>query len=283
MTKLPLTTRIFFLIVAAGGLLGLYAACIEPFTLKVVRWTVPTEKWGAQAELNILLMSDTHVIWPSMTPAHLQQIVREANALKPDLILLLGDYVGTHPFGLQVDPAEGVAPLKNLSAPCGVYAVIGNHDMHPPLGWPEALAAAGIPVLENQARAVTCGGRSFWVAGLEDIWWQHADSAKAMGAITGRNPVIMMTHNPDSFPDMPSSIALGVAGHTHNGQIRFPFIGAVEAVIPSKYGKRYLYGHINEDGKDYVVTGGLGMSGLPLRFLAPPELALVTLKGAAAQ
>src|SRR4051812_29221834 len=112
-----------------GFALIFYAACIEPFTLRVKEWDVATKKWQGQKPLRIALLSDMHMIWPSMTPAHLQRIVDSTNALHPDIVLLLGDYVGTHPFGMQIDPAEGLAPLKNISAACGVYAVLGNHDV----------------------------------------------------------------------------------------------------------------------------------------------------------
>jgi predicted MPP superfamily phosphohydrolase len=218
------------------------------------------------------------MIRPWMTPSHLQEIVDATNRENPDIILLLGDYVATHPFGQQLNPDEGLAPLKNLSAPCGVYAVNGNHDLHRSKGWPDALVKMKIPVLQNQVMSVSCEGRNFWIAGLEELWWQNTDVAKTMVQVTNADPVIMMMHNPDSFPEIPTRVAISVAGHTHGGQIQLPFIGAVPFVVPSRFGTRYLHGHIVEDGKDYAVTSGLGMTALPLRFLVPPEVMVVTLK-----
>ncbi len=264
---------------AAVLALGLYAVLIEPQRLVITRWTVETEKWGDQKPLTIALISDLHAIWPWMTPGHLEKIVSTANAQKPDLILLLGDYVGTHPYGRQLQPENGVAPLKKLSASCGVFAVYGNHDIRYGHGWPEALAATGISVLQNEARPIDCNDRKFWGAGLAELWWQKQDIARTLAQVSDSNPVIMMMHNPDAFPDIPASVSLSAAGHTHGGQVRFPFIGAIPSVVPSKYGLRYLHGHIIEDGKDLVVTSGIGASGLPVRFLTPPEIALVTLQG----
>lgn len=258
-------------------LLGFYAAFIEPFKLKVTAWTVASDKWTYSHDLKIALLSDPHMIWPFMTAAHLESIVKKTNELNPDVVLILGDYVGTHPFGLQIDPDRGMAPLKNLKAQCGTYAVLGNHDLHPVSAWPEALARTGIPVLQNKTVPVNCRNQKIWIGGLEDLWWQKPDILKTLSFVTDKNPVIMMMHNPDMFADMPPSVTLSVAGHTHGGQIRFPFIGAVAAVIPSRYGKRYVYGHIVEDGKDLIVSSGLGMTGLPLRFLTPPEVTMVTL------
>jgi len=266
---------------ALGVLLGLYATCIEPFRLNVTEWTVETPQWTNPKPLKIALISDTHIIWPSMTPAHLEDIVARTNALKPDVILLLGDYVGTHHFGLQIDPKDGIAPLQKLAAPCGVFAVLGNHDFHEGMkGWPEALQRTKkIRVLQNQAVPVTCNNQAFWVAGLGEYRMSEADIPKTLKQIKSKSPVILMMHEPDSFPETPDSIALNVAGHTHGGQIVLPLIGMVPAVIPSKYGTRYAYGHITENGKNLVVSSGLGMTGLPMRFMRPPEITLVTLSG----
>lgn len=262
------------------GALGIYASFIEPRLLRVSEWTVSTPKWTYDKPLRIALVSDTHAIWPWTTRAHLETVMQRVNALEPDIVLLLGDYVGDHPFGLQIAPADGVAPFATLRAPCGVYAVMGNHDMeyHQGQRWADALSEI-LPVLRNQSQAVSCGGRDFWVSGLRDLWYEKADYAASQAMVTDDKPVILMMHNPDSFPEIDARPALSVAGHTHGGQIRFPFIGAVEAVIPSRYGERYIHGHIQEDEKDMVVTSGIGMVGLPLRFMTVPEIALVTLRG----
>lgn len=265
-------------------LLGAYGTLVEPQTLDVVEWPVQPEKSTNRKDLKIAVISDFHMVWPWMTPAHLDRIVARVNETKPDMVMLLGDYAGTDPFGLQLDPDAAFAPLQKLSAPCGVYAVLGNHDLYEPQPhkWPEALRRTGIPVLENRAVPQTCNGEKYWVAGLAEIWRQTANAQTTLAQVTDGSPVIMMVHNPDAFAAMPDRVTLTVAGHTHGGQVRLPFIGAVEAVIPSQYGKRYLYGHIRENGKDLVVTSGLGMSGLPIRFMTPPEIAVITLKANAA-
>lgn len=248
---------------------------------RIQQWRVATGKWIADKPLRIALISDTHAIWPWMTPRHLQGIVAQTNALNPDVILMLGDYVATHPFGLQLSADECLKPFKKLTAPCGVYAVLGNHDFdRPDHGWPQALRDTGIPVLENRAHHVDGPGYKFWIAGLEDLWKQKPDVHGTLSQVTTDDPVVVMMHNPDSFPDIPDHVALSVAGHTHGGQVRFPFYGAVPAVIPSRYGKRYVYGHVREEGKDMVVTSGLGMTGLPVRFMMPPEIALITVQSA---
>jgi uncharacterized protein len=274
------------LTVTLGGLLlvlAFYACSVEPFLLRVTPWTISTPKWSGRQPLKIAILSDMHVIWPWMTPRHLQDIVTRTNAQTPDIIVLLGDYVATHPFGRQIAPADGMAPLKFLTAPCGVFAVAGNHDVHPDGGWLAALRGVGITLLQNQAQPVQCHDEKLWVAGLEELWFQQADIAKTMGQVTDDNPVLMLMHQPDSFPQIPERITLSMAGHTHGGQIRLPIIGAIAQAVPSRYGKRYVYGSVREAGKDLVVSSGLGMSGIPFRLLMPPEITLVTLKDVAEQ
>lgn len=260
--------------------LGAYMLLVEPFQIRIVEKGISSSKWQEQKPLKIALITDVHAIWPWMTPSHVERIVKKANDQKPDLILLLGDYVATHPFGVQLDPENGLEPYKKLNAPCGVFFVLGNHDLHGngSEGWPQALRGLGMPVLENRSVKANCGEREFWVSGLEDLWWQNADVKKTLDYVTDDKPIIVMMHNPDSFVDVPERVALSVAGHTHGGQIRFPLIGSVEAVIPSRYGKRFVYGHIQEDGKDLFVSSGLGSTGLPLRLLTPPEIVMLTLK-----
>lgn len=275
--KLSKGSKIALAYIALLAVIGFYAMFIEPFTLKVTTWQVQTDKWPYDKPLKIAILTDMHMKWPSMTPAHLQRIVDKTNSLNPDIVVLLGDYVATHPFGLPVPPEEGVIPLKQLKSKCGVFAIGGNHDFNPPSRWPEVLRKADIPYFENENKEVDCHNNKFWIAGLEELWWQNVDVGKALEGIPDDDPVIMLMHNPDSFVDVPERVTLSMAGHTHAGQIRFPFIGAIESVIPSKYGKRFLYGHIKEGNKDLIVSSGLGMTGIPLRFMTPPEIGIVEL------
>ncbi len=217
------------------------------------------------------------------------EIVDTANALRPDIILLLGDYVGglahfrTHP----VPPQEWAPLFGRLSAPLGTYAVLGNHDW-----WQDvhavraALRGVGIPVLENEARLIRPHeAPAFWLAGLGDqlahplgggrFRGAH-DMAKTMAHITDdRTPAILLAHEPDIFPQVPGRFGLTLSGHTHGGQVCLPLIG--RPVVPSRYGQRFAYGHVVENGRHLVVSGGLGLSNLPIRFGVPPEIVLLEL------
>lgn len=89
-------------------------------------------------------------------------------------------------------------------------------------------------------------------------------------------PIIAFTHNPDVFPEIPSRVALTIAGHTHGGQVHVPIVG--RPVVPSQYGERFAAGHIEEGGRHLFVSTGLGTSILPVRFRVPPEISILTVR-----
>ncbi len=268
-------------VLGIGVALGGYALFIEPFSLRVTNHTIQSEKWKSDKPLTIALLADPHMIWPWMTKAHLQKIINKTNMLNPDLVFLLGDYVGDHPFGRQLAPHDAIKPFENLKSTCGVFGVLGNHDMRVKDShkgsWVEAMRKSPTPILDNQSQRVECHGQSIYIAGIEDWWWGQPDIGKALEKTDKDNLILFLTHNPDSFVELPQFVDATFAGHTHAGQVRFPFIGAISSVVPSKYGDKYAHGHIVEDEKQMVVSAGLGMTGLPIRFLNRPEITLVTI------
>ncbi len=100
------------------------------------------------------------------------------------------------------------------------------------------------------------------------------DLAGTLALTTDDAPIVLMAHEPDIFPKVPDRVALTVCGHTHGGQVR---VLGFAPYVPSKFGDRYVYGHIVEDGRNMIVSGGLGCSGLPVRFGAPPEIVMIEL------
>jgi predicted MPP superfamily phosphohydrolase len=229
-----------------------------------------------------------------MPLARIDQIVAATNALAPDLIVLLGDYVAGHRFMTRpIGMAELAPRLAGLDAPLGVHAILGNHDWwddrtaqragRGPIVAARALRDAGIPVLENEAVRLTKDGRPFWLLGLGD---QLAllqgrrrprgvdDLPGALERITDDAPAILLAHEPDIFPTVPDRVALTLSGHTHGGQVR---LFGYSPMVPSRYGNRYAYGHVVEDGRHLVVSGGLGTSILPVRLGVPPEIVCVEL------
>jgi predicted MPP superfamily phosphohydrolase len=287
-------TRRMFLRSAAGAMaLGsgaaAYAVAVEPlYRLQVSPFTVAHPSWPASMPpLRIAVLTDIHAVEPWMPVERIARIVEVANGLGADMVVLLGDYVAAIPhFTSALVPfADWAGALRGLKAPLGVYAIMGNHDWWTD-NWKvrDHLTKVGIPVLENRAIKVDRDGRRFWVAGLGDQMALHVPGGyRGVDDLPGlvkqvmsdRDPVILLAHEPDVFVRVPERVALTLSGHTHGGQIKLPLIG--RPVIPSRFGQRYAYGHIVEGGRSLVVSAGLGVTGLPVRFGVPPEIALVTL------
>jgi uncharacterized protein len=281
------------LLAGAAGLIGLsaagtagYAAAIEPQQLVVTPYTLKPRGWPAGRKLTITVIADLHAGGPDMPLPNVQRIVDTANALKSDVIVMLGDYIARYRFAVERIPDPvWAAELARLQAPLGVWAILGNHDWWYDLaGVRNALAEVRIPLLENQAVLLGPEGERVWVAGIGDqIAYRigHGrfrgvdDLAGTLAQVTTDDPVVLLAHEPDILPRVPSRVALTFAGHTHGGQIRVPLIWP--AFVPSRYGKRYAYGHVIERERHLIVSGGLGTSIIPARFGVPPEIVHVTL------
>lgn len=193
-------------------------------------------------------------------------------------MVLLGDFMSQDTWhGHRVAPEIVANHLKYLQAPLGVYAVLGNHDW-----WDngdhvrEALEQAGIRVLENDVSEVKRKGASLWLAGLSDIWTCPQQVPETLAKIPSDSPVIALTHNPDVFQQLPKTVPLLLAAHTHGGQVKFPLIGT--PVVPSRFGQKYSAGHVFENEHHLFVTTGIGTSILPVRFRVPPEIVILTIE-----
>ncbi len=295
-------------LIVSGLASAAYGVGIEALGNRVTRYRLTPPGWPADYPLSIAVVTDIHACEPWMGIERIRGIVAETNALGCDIVLLLGDFPASRGLGKysrKVEPHQWAGELAALRAPLGVHAVLGNHDW-----WEDAqvqlrragptpahiaLRAVGIPVYENDAVRIAHGGRAFWLAGLGDQWsfwpqnrdWRRTrkipyegvdDLPATLAKITDAAPVLLMAHEPDIFPSVPARVSLTLSGHTHGGQVTF---AGFAPIVPSRYGSRYLYGHLVEDGRHLIVSRGLGCSGLPIRFGAPPEILRIDLGGAA--
>lgn len=228
-----------------------------------------------EKQLRILLLSDIHVAGPDMPPERLRRIVRQANALRPDVALIAGDFISDKRIATRrFSFSDAVAPLRDLHSRLGTFAVLGNHDH-----WRSATAArsalrsAGVQVLNNGAARAG----PLVIGGLDDAFTDHDDLNATLASMAhlGGEPVLL-SHSPDPFPNVPPQVTLMLAGHTHCGQITLPLVGAVAYM--SDYGDRYSCGLIRENGKTLVVSAGLGTSLLPFRLGAVPDIWVLVVK-----
>jgi uncharacterized protein len=285
--RLRLGSRVVLLIMA---FIAFWAFFIEPNRLVVRHETIQIAQWPREFdELRIAVLADIHAGGAFIDEQKLRTIVERTNALQPEMIVILGDYISgdgrRHP--LKMEPAVFAAALKDLRAPLGVYSTLGNHDWwYDGLLVRQALEQNGIKVLDNEIlkvdvrRGPTQGTEApatpLWLVGLADLWTRPQRIEETLAQVPEGAPTIALAHNPDVFPRLPQRVPLLLAAHTHGGQVRFPFIGSV--IHPSNYGQRYARGHIYENGHHLFVTTGIGTSIIPVRFNVPPEIVLLTVR-----
>ena len=281
-------------VAASTAGLGSYAFAIEPgWRLDVTRYALTPPRWPAGLRLKVGVIADIHACRPMMGPQHIRTIVGLTNGLKPDIIVILGDFNGAHRYvSGPVMPEEWAAVLAELRAPLGVYSVLGNHDFWhgalPTLKGDEgesvrrALRSANIRLLENDAVRINTPNGPFWLAGLGDQMAHHPSRSVFIGIddlpgtlrqVTDSAPVLLLAHEPAIFRRMEPRVSLTLCGHTHGGQVYIPGFGT-PAIARER---AYVYGHIVENGQHMIISGGLGTSIIPVRFMRPPEVVEVVL------
>lgn len=279
---LPNSFKLIFIVIS---ILMIWAFWLEPDSLKITKLAINVPGWHKEHNnFKVAVISDIHFRAPYIDVPKLKKIVKMVNDQKPDLILIPGDFIESDQFAMHLLYTAKIKyisplsePLKDLKAPCGVFAVLGNHDW-----WfngdliTTELKKANIKVLENNSIEINKNGKSFWIAGIADVESRTPNIAKTLSDVKDDNPVIAMTHNPDIFPSIPSRISLTLAGHTHGGQVRFPFVGSL--IVPSIYGQRYALGLIHEKNSLLYVSSGIGTSMMAVRFCVPPQIFIINLK-----
>jgi predicted MPP superfamily phosphohydrolase len=268
----------------AGGLgliLVVYGVLIEPDRLVVRDMAVTTLKWPADLPpLTVAVVGDLHAGALHIDAGKIDRVVDLINDGRPDLIVLLGDFlIQGVLFGTPWSPSAVAARLARLQAPNGVFAVLGNHDWYGDghAVW-QALEAAGITVIENAARPLP--GRRIWIAGIADDTTRTPDPEAAVAGIPADAAVIAITHDPAPFPQVPARVALTLAGHTHGGQVSLPGVGPL--FNASRAPLAHTYGLVREGDALLFVTAGIGTSILPIRFNRPPEIVFLRLGAPAA-
>lgn len=265
------------MLLAVGGIVGLAMAALlyrnaraDP-VVRTVRVALP--RWPADARpVRLVLWSDLHLGDAATDPARLERVARQVTELRPDLVVIAGDFVSGHdPGKAQQLAPELTRALSLVRARMGTIVVLGNHDH-----WSGAEAVraavrrAGATVLDNAA--VVRG--PLVIGGVDDDYTGHAQVATtiaAMRALSGAP--VLVSHSPDVAPGLPDDVPLLLAGHSHCGQIVLPILGP--PVLPLKTGARYLCGVVRERERTVVVAAGTGTSVLPFRLGAPPDFWVV--------
>jgi len=224
--------------------------------------------------LTVAFASDFHA-GPTTDPHLLHEAVATLSAIRPDVLLLGGDYVS-----LDSRHIQRLAPLLGgIPAPLGRYAVLGNHD-HWNGADPivSALERAGIEVLTNRSRRLPAPFERIWICGIDDPISGSPDPGGALAGADGLRVVLM--HAPANLVGLAGArFELALCGHTHGGQLALPD-GRPLIVAPGEHSRRYSRGRFRLDnGATLIVSVGIGCSTVPLRLNAPPEILLCRLFG----
>jgi predicted MPP superfamily phosphohydrolase len=259
--------------IAAGIGAYKYGTLLEPewLTIEQVMIHIPRLKPLFEG-FRIVQMSDFH-LHPYTQIDHIANAVDEANRLKPDLVVLTGDFVLEN-----ADSIYELAPvLSRLNAKYGVFSILGNHDL-----WTNAsvvrsgLEEVGLPVLKNNGVSLSIGRDKINLAGLDAGWGGLPDLKLALRDLPPGIPTILLMHEPD-FADIFSQdkrVSLQLSGHTHGGQVRIPVLGA--PVLP-KFGKKYDSGLYRVNEMWLYTNHGIGVIGPPVRLNCRPEITEITL------
>lgn len=251
-----------------------YSRTIEPDRLVIKQQTIYVPNWNKKLDgLKIALISDIHAYYGKISQEKLDVIINKTNEQSPDLIFILGDLDTLYlKKSLQYQEKAGNS-LQKLKAQDGVIAILGNHDYEPEGIIKNIYKNAGIPLLENNHKYINHNGQQLRITGLKDLWHCKTSADTIKNLLGNSNiPTIVLSHNPDVFPNIPQNVSLTVSGHTHGGEVYLPVIGA--PMVPSNYHQRFRKGYIIENNKHLFVTSGIGtLSGF--RFLNPPEIVIL--------
>lgn len=262
--------RVFAAVVLAGCLVFAWARFFEPQMLRVRATTLA----GTGARADIALISDIHLgVYKGR--GFLERLVRRLDALPVQAVVIAGDLTYEPQ---DEDLGDLFEPLAQLRVP--VYAVLGNHDQQAPgpdIDRPlrEALRRHGVHIIEGR---IVEDAQGFRWAGLGDRW-ARKDDPRFLKASPSSRPTLVVAHNPDSAMNLaPDDAALVLAGHTHGGQIRIPWL--YRRVIPSAHGfdRGEQLAQVPGGAVRVFTTTGTGEIGLPLRLFNPPTIDVLHLR-----
>jgi len=251
----------------------------EPFQLDVQRLSMVLPSLPVKFDgLKVAQLSDLHIHSVSRAYRLVIDVIRREH---PNLVVITGDLVDR-----PEETSACILFLRQVRKAAGVPVVVvpGNWD-HRAFPTKQSIAAwhqrlqeeTGVRVLANQNAVLHRHDSRIWLVGTDDPYFGHADLDASFRGVPDTAFALVLTHAPEAFEELAQRPAAKVvlAGHTHGGQVRLPFIGAVR--VPSRYGTRFARGLFKMGDTFFYVNAGIGMSHLPIRFLCRPELTFITL------
>lgn len=261
-----------------------WGSFIEPELIAIKQTTISLGKTAARENIKIVFLTDIHAGYYTRS-GFVEKVVKKVTELNPDLILFGGDYI----YGKE-ENAKYLTPLETLTPTFSgkMFAVTGNHEFNESrFNDPHFLdktktlrdifAQAQIKILDNAGQQILVNGHKLYIAGVSDLWTGQADINKAIANAPADEFKILISHNPDIILEKASeNIDLILSGHTHGGQIRWPFIGSIPS-IPDQLGRAFDKGLFQLKTGYLYISAGLGETGPRARLFDPPELTVINL------
>lgn len=282
-TSAPMSRRTFLKksmqltlgLMGAASISGVYSHLVEPYWIEVKHVKVKLSKLPPSFHsFRVVHFSDLHLGFHSK-PEHLAELAEQIQQAKPDLICFTGDLLDHSTAYMP----EAIALLSKLRAPFGQYAVLGNHDAFGNRrAVTKGLAQAGFQVLGNKHAVLRKGAAHLYLAGVDDPMVGNPNIDKALKGIPDDSCTVLLAHEPDFADEYRNyPVDLQLSGHSHGGQVRVPFFGAL---YTPPYANKYISGlySVPNSSLQVYTTRGIGMTRIPVRFNCRPELTVITLK-----
>lgn len=262
-----------------------YARKVEPTWLELNHTEIPVRDLPPSLDgFRIVQLTDIHC-GRHVTPAYLSEAVDLAQAEEPDLVALTGDFI--HRGFKYVEPAAEA--MSRLSAPLGVFAVLGNHDYSVRAAYgfrrfpnlyrtiTEALTRKNIRVLDNESVRFECADGALNLIGVADLWSRECDLEAGYRGVDPAEPCVVLAHNPRTIEHLEDRRCdLMLSGHTHGGQVHVPGLGRPTL---GKHARRFAAGLYRHRDTSLYVNKGVGF-GWRVRFGVRPEVAVFILRRA---
>ncbi|HET8671893.1 MAG TPA: metallophosphoesterase, partial [Candidatus Saccharimonadales bacterium] len=274
---------VLILLQLSGTAVYLWGTLREPFALAMSHLPIQSPGLPANAPpIRLLHLSDLHVERLTQREAKLLELIEQA---QPDLIVITGDYLSLSYVDDPTARAEVRKVLTKITAPYGVYATLGSPPVDRRETTPSLFDGLPIRLLRDEAAVLRfADGRTLSLLGLDcdhDLEGDALVFEKLIKLVPPDSARVLLYHSPELMPVVQQyPIDLYLCGHTHGGQIRAPFYGAI--LTSSALGKRYEMGRYVEQDTTLYISRGIGLEGLSaprMRLLCPPEIILFTLSG----
>jgi predicted MPP superfamily phosphohydrolase len=277
-----------FLLLAANvafGLVQVNAYVVEPLSVQTTELKLSFDKLDPHAPpIRVVHLTDIHIERNSYREA---AIIRQVNALEPDVIVLTGDYLNLSYLHDPTSIAHFGQFVTQLEAPYGIYAVRGSVEPLPE-GMAQLIRGTGVKWLEQETETILVRGQQITLAGVACSHKLDLDTFRLQRALAGAPDnafTLLLYHSPDLILEAAErQVDLYLGGHTHGGQLRLPVLGPI--VTGSIYGHRYAAGLFREKDMWMYISRGLGLEGggMPrARFLCRPEIVYLELEGTSTQ